>query len=145
MVDEEVLVRNPFRQVKPPKSKRRPPRALSPDQVAALLAVVPDVRARLIVLLMVQQGLRCAGVASLRAEDVDLAGRWMRVREKNGHERTLWITDECAEALTLYLGRWPVASGPLVRAWRHNGGSMRCTAPGARRRWRRSGGCLRRR
>lgn len=127
LVDEEVLVRNPFRRMHLPKPPRRPPRALPSDSVARLLQVVPDIRARVIVLLMVQQGLRCGGVSALQVEDVDLQDRWMRVREKGEHERVLPITDECHEAITLYLSRFPAWSGPLVRQWKKNGGSQRYT------------------
>jgi site-specific recombinase XerD len=128
-VDEELLHRNPFRKAKPPKPPRRQPRPLRHDEVAAVLAVAPDPRARLIVLLMVQQGLRCIGVASLRAEDVDLQGRWMRVTEKGGHERVLPITDETLAAMRAYLYEYPVASGPLIRAWRPSGGSVGLAPP----------------
>lgn len=129
LVDEEVLGRNPFRQVKPPKPPRRPPRALPNDAVGALLSVAPDLRARLIILLMVQQGLRCGGVAGLLIEDVDLAAGVLRVSEKFGNERVLPITEECREALVAYLGRFPASQGPLVRAWRPNGGTGRTCAP----------------
>lgn len=124
-VDEELLGRNPFRKCKPPKPPRSVPRALSREEVAAVLGAVPDLRARVVVMLMVQQGLRCVGVASLRVEDVDLGRRVMRVVEKGGHERVLPVTEECAEVLGEYLSRFPASSGPLVRAWRHNGGSGR--------------------
>jgi len=131
-VDEELLVRNPFRQVKPPKPQRRPPRDLPREAVGKLLVAAEradGLRGKVIVLLMVQQGLRCGGVAGLRVEDVDLAARWMRVVEKGGHERSLWITDECHEALVAYLSEHPVYEpGPLVRAWKHPG--QRCAGLG---------------
>lgn len=120
MVDEEIIDRNPFRRVKPPKPERRVPRPLGRDQVAACLRAAERAdgsRGRLIVLLMVQQGFRCSGVASLRREEVDLAGGWMRLREKGGHEREIPITEECGEALAAYLAEFPCESGPLVRAW----------------------------
>lgn len=142
-VDEELTVRNPFRKVKPPKSPRRPPRDLSGEQVAKLLVAATrddGVRGRLIVLLMVQQGLRCAGVSRLRCEDVDLEGRWMRVVEKGGHERALWITDETLETLTAYLAEHPCDGGPLVRAWQphvvpHRAAFDRGLEPGTVSRW----------
>lgn len=122
LVAEELLNRNPFVGVVPPKPARRPPKSLPHDAVARLLGVCDNSRDRLIVLLMVQQGLRCGGVANLLIEDVDLFGRSMRVREKFGHERVLPITDECFEALTRYLREHPASSGPLIRQWRSNGG-----------------------
>ncbi len=130
-VDEALLERNPFRTVKPPKPARRPPRALPHDAVARLLAVVPDLRGRLIVLLMVQLGLRCVEVARLEVTDVDFGARSLRVRGKGSHERVLPITEECWDALGEYLGRHPASVGPLVRAWSPNGGSLACSAPRA--------------
>jgi site-specific recombinase XerD len=131
LVDEEILRRNPFRQVKPPKAQRRPPRALPHEGVARLYDVVPDVRGRVIVSLMVQQGLRCMEVSGLTVGDVDLEERTMRVSGKFGHERVLPVTEGCVADLTLYLLRHPAAGpwAPLVRAWRPNGGSMRTTEP----------------
>lgn len=133
-VDEELMPRNPFRRVRPPKPPRVPPRALTRDEVGRILAACPDLRARLIVMLMVQQGLRCAGVAALRVEDVDLEARTMRVREKFDNERVLPITDECHDTLVDYLRRWPAEAGPLVRAWKPNGGTGQSMAAEATRR-----------
>lgn len=122
LVDEEMIARNPFRTVKPPKPPRRTPRPLSRDEVAAVLEVVgDDLRDRLIAILMVQQGLRAMCVANLQMEDMDLDGRWMRIVGKGGHERTLWITDETWEALAAYLAAYPCETGPVVRAWRPTG------------------------
>lgn len=117
LVDEELLARNPFRNVKPPKPPRRAPRVLNREQVGRLLAACPTLRDELIVMLMVQEGLRCEGVSSLRVEDIDHQRRELRVVEKFGHERTLHVTDECWELLSRFLEKWPASEGPLIRAW----------------------------
>lgn len=119
-VDEDLLQRNPFRQVKPPKPPRRAPQTCSPEEVARVLATVPTLRDRLICMLMVQEGLRCEGVASLQVEDIDFERREFLIREKFGHERRLAITEECWELLDEYLRLWPTESGPLIRAWKRN-------------------------
>lgn len=119
-VDEEMLERNPFRKVKPPKPPRKTAVTLSAEEVARVLAVVPTVRDRLIVLLMVQTGLRCAGVSTLMVEHVDFDRREFWVREKFGHERVLPIPEECWETLCDYLRLWPAERGPLIRAWSPN-------------------------
>lgn len=117
LIDEEIIDRNPFRHVTPPKPGRRPPRSMPHQAISELLRACPTSRDRLIVTLMAQQGLRCIGVANLRAEDIDLVGRTMRVTEKFGNERVLPITDECFEALTEYLYEHPVSRGPVIRKW----------------------------
>lgn len=101
---------------------RSTPRDLTPDEVGRLVGACPDERARLIVLLMVQLGLRCGDVARIRVEDFDVRRRLLHVRAKGGRgEPTHWepIPDEAWGAL----GRWlPVlghSSGPLLRSYQH--------------------------
>lgn len=119
-VDEELMDRNPFRRVKPPKPPRKVARTLSREEVARVLAVAPSVRDQLIIILMVQEGLRCAGVSSLQVDDVDLQRRHLRVCEKFGHERVISVTEECCEYIGRYLSRYPAERGPLIRAWSPN-------------------------
>lgn len=104
--------------MKAPKEPRRRPRALPADRVAALLRACPDERARLIVLLMFQAGLRCCEVHGLQVGDIDRLRRIARIVGKGGHEREVWLPDELEEALTAYLLALPVSSGPLVRSYR---------------------------
>lgn len=107
--------RNPAAEVKGPREPRRLPRALNHDQVAAVLAQCVDARDRLIVLLMVQLGLRCIEVHRLEVGDIDLTNRLLRVTGKGGHERVLPIVPELHEALLSYLAEHPTHAGPLVR------------------------------
>ncbi len=64
--------------------EERTPRDMPQDAVARLLEVCPDFRARLIVLLMVQCGLRAGEVARIRVEDIDQRRRILHVRGKGG-------------------------------------------------------------
>jgi site-specific recombinase XerD len=99
------------------REPRRLPRGLRADQVAAALAAAPDARARLIVTLMVQLGLRAVEVSRLRVEDLDAWERTVRVVGKGGHERVLPLVDEAAGAVRDYLAEWPATRGPLVRSY----------------------------
>ena len=63
-------------------------------------------------LLMVGCGLRCAEVASLRVEDLDLDGRRVTVMGKDSRERTVPVSASVAVALRR--GSWP-RSGPAFR------------------------------
>jgi integrase/recombinase XerC len=110
--------RNPAAEVDAPKQPRTIPRALPHDHVARVLEHCPDARGRLIVTLMVQEGLRCCSVSRLSVGDVDLTNGTLRVIGKGHHEQILPISDETREALTEYLGEHPASAGPLVRSYR---------------------------
>lgn len=94
------------------------PRALPSEKVSKLIGVLPDSRAILICLLMVQEGLRCGEVARLQVGDVDFNQRTVRVVGKGGHERFLPLSGETWQALTTYLHQHPATSGPLIRSYR---------------------------
>lgn len=109
---------DPTAPIRSPRMPRRLPRALSHDSVRALLQVAPDVRARLVVMLMVQLGLRRGEVARLQIGDIDFRARTVHVVGKGGHERLLPIVGSAWDALDAYLLEHPATSGPLVRAYR---------------------------
>lgn len=64
--------------------RRGSPRDLPDDAVRRMLAVAPDDRARLIIVVMVQLGLRCGDLARVRIEDIDRVHRELDVRGKGG-------------------------------------------------------------
>lgn len=110
--------RNPAAEVRGPKQPRTLPRALPADAIASVFQHCPDARARLIVSLMVQEGLRCCSVARLTLGDIDWNSHTMRVVGKGQHEQLLPITDETWQALDDYLTETPAAGGPLIRSYR---------------------------
>ena len=98
------------------------PRALTPGQVAKVLSACPDSRARVVVLLMAQEGLRRKEVAEMQVADVDLANSSVLVRGKGGAgqvTRMLPLSDETRQALDDYLTECPASFGPLVRSKVH--------------------------
>lgn len=109
---------DPTRLIDAPRAARTVPRGLRPDTVSTLFAHLPDVRAELIVSLMVQEGLRCTEVASLACGDIDFTERVMLVQGKGGHHRVLPISDETWAVLTRYASTYPMVSGPLIRSHR---------------------------
>lgn len=110
--------RNPAHEVDAPKQPRSVPRALSQESIAAVLDHCPDARGRLIVTLMVQQGLRCIEVHRLTMGDLDWNHNTMRVVGKGHHERILPIMAETRQALDQYLDEHPAPAGPLIRSYR---------------------------
>lgn len=104
---------NPCDLVTRPRQPRRTPRALPHDHAARLLDACPDQRARVIVTLMLQQGLRCVEVARLEVGDLDWRHQTMRVTGKGDHERILPLLEPTrAELAQLGLPQ----TGPVVRS-----------------------------
>lgn len=117
LIDREVLTVNPCNGIRGPRQPRAVPRALISDDVSRLLDAAPDARAELIILLMVQQGLRACEVANLELGDIDPIAGTMVVVGKGGNQRMLPITDETAAALRRYMAEHPANAGPVVRSY----------------------------
>lgn len=96
-----------------PTMPRRIPRALTRDQVEALTAVLPDLRARAIVALMVGCGLRKIEIHRLQVGDWDRRQNTLNLVGKGLHERTVPISGHVAEVLTEYVGG--LSFGPMIR------------------------------
>lgn len=113
------LARDPMAGMHGPRQPRTVPRALPTEVVAAVLDACPDARARLVVVLMVQLGLRCCEVVNLEQGDVDRSRGLVRVRGKGSHERILPLVAEARAALDDYRREEPAAAGPLIRSHLH--------------------------
>lgn len=108
---------DPTAELKAPRQPRPVPRAYPSELVGRLLEVVPDRRARLVVLLEVQEGLRACEVVRLEVGDVNFTDREIRVNGKGARERILPVSDETWEALEGYLRQFPAKAGPLIRSY----------------------------
>ena len=111
--------RDPTIGVEAPKIPAYLPRAVTEAEVGQLLAALPDQRAKLIVLLMVQEGLRRKEVAEAQLGDVDTYARTLAVRGKGGGGRTTRVvplSDQTWRALEDYLAAEGHRAGPLVRS-----------------------------
>lgn len=97
------------------------PRALTTGEVSDLLAAVPDERARVIVLLEGQCGLRRAEVAGLTMRDVDLVEGSIRVVGKGSRTRVVYPSDETLEAIRILLATRGAAPGALICHQRYPG------------------------
>lgn len=118
LVVEGHLAKHPLAGTRGPKQPRSVPRAMTAAAVARVLLACPDVRARLIVTLMVQCALRCCEVSALELGDIDRSRSILRIRGKGGHERLLPLLLEVDQALAAYLAEYPASAGPLVRSYR---------------------------
>lgn len=117
LLRRKYIACDPFADLKAPRRPRPAPQTLTRDDIAQLLAHVPDSRGRLIVHLQWGLGLRCCGCSNLNVEDIDLARRTIHVTEKGGHSRRLPLTNEIHRSLDLYLWDHPTSSGPLLRSY----------------------------
>lgn len=108
---------DPTAELKAPRQPRAVPRAYRPAQVAHLVDSCPDSRARFVVLLMAQEGLRACEVARLEVGDVDFGDQVMLVRGKGNRERILPLSTQTWHALSVYLTERPARAGHLVRSF----------------------------
>jgi integrase/recombinase XerC len=131
----------PLRQIALPRLGRRLPRFLTPDQMAALLAVpsaelaraepgqltpaeVSSLRRDAAWLETVYScGLRVSELCRLEVQDVDFASRLVRVRGKGRKERQVPIGCPAVEAISAYwdsLPHRPVPGSPVFRSGRES-------------------------
>jgi integrase/recombinase XerC len=116
-VVDGLLTKDPAVGFRPPPQPRYQPRSMPGRDVARLLEVAPDRRARCVILLMVQMGLRCCEVSRLQVGDIDWTEGAALIRGKGSKERIVPIPDEAADAIRRYLDEHPAAAGPLVRSY----------------------------
>lgn len=117
MIRAGIITQDPTLGIRGPRQPRYLPRGLRKPAVSATISGAPDLRAHLILLLMVQEGLRCCEVADLQVADVDPLEGAMLVRGKGGHQRVLPISDETQLAIEAYVPARRTA-GPLIRSRR---------------------------
>lgn len=117
LVRQGVVAGDPTADLQAPRQPRAVPRALRAEVVDQLVAGLPDDRARLIVLLEVQEGLRACEVARAEVGDVDFAEQTLLVRGKGNRERILPLSTQTWQALDEYLAGRPLKSGPLIRSY----------------------------
>lgn len=118
-VAEGYMAKDPTLMVPMPKVPPQLPKRLTQAESTALVASTShDLRLRLVVLLMLQEGLRRVEVARLNVEDIDFAEHSMVVRGKGGQgceTDALPITDETWLVLTAYLAESGHTTGALIR------------------------------
>jgi integrase/recombinase XerC len=130
LVREGQLAEDPTALVGAPRRDRTLPDHLPPDDMDRLLAA-PDAstvagrRDRAILELFYASGLRLSELVDLDLDDVNVAGRMVRVRGKGAKERLVPFNHAAAEALRAMLGdpdrsrRQPTPAGPRPTPVRH--------------------------
>lgn len=104
---EPALKNNPCAGLKPPRSPRRLPSALSPDEAVRLVTIEGDdalsVRDRALFELAYSSGLRVSELAGLDVAALDLATGEVRVWGKGSKERIVPVGRPASEALASWL------------------------------------------
>lgn len=105
---------NPAQDVPPPKAAKRLPHVMSEPEVARLLRTriagkseFQRLRDLAMMELLYASGIRRAELVGLNISDVDLERRIMRVIGKGNKQRTVFINQASADAITAYLGVRP--------------------------------------
>jgi integrase/recombinase XerD len=112
LVEHQRIEVDPTQGLDAPKVEKRPPRTLSSEEVAHLLAAPgssnqPKVlRDRALLELLYATGMRVSELVSLNLDDVNLVTHDVRVRNDRGDkERIIPVHDRAIEALQAYLAR----------------------------------------
>lgn len=103
--------------LKAPRQPKAVPRAYQRQVVDQLLAVAPDTRARLIILLEVQEGLRACEVARLELGDIDFGEMTILVRGKGSRERLLPLSSQTWAAINAYVAERGMRTGHLIQSY----------------------------
>lgn len=104
MVRKDYIDRSVLSSFPMPKTRKRLPKALSPDDVQRLLDVPMSERDRAIVCMMLDSGLRLSEVAALTLDDIDLMRGMVRVRHGKGDkERYALFGSTTVEVLKAWL------------------------------------------
>jgi integrase/recombinase XerD len=121
-VDEGFLALDPSEEVGAPRVPQGIPKALSEEEVEALLQAVPGddpraLRDRAILESLYAAGVRISELIGLDRRDIDLEGGLLRVLGKGSKERVVPIGRSARAALDVYLERGrPALSARRVRA-----------------------------
>jgi len=108
---EGQVTSNPANRIKAPKSPRKLPETLDPDEISALLALPEEsilaIRDRAILELFYSSGLRLAELASLGWSELDLEGGLVRITGKGAKTRVVPVGRYAIEALLKWRQNWP--------------------------------------
>lgn len=129
---EGIVKVSPAAAVPVPKTAQRILPAFTPAEVQRLLTAAPDARARAVVLLRFDTGLRAAECMNLEGSDIDLKTGTVRVRGGKGRkDRTVYLGAKSRRALIAYFGAegWPDAEEAV---WRNQQTGERLTDSGLR-------------
>jgi len=121
-VEEGYLDVSPMVRMRPPRIPDRPPKHLTDEDLARVLAACRRPRDEALVRFLADTGCRVGGLVGMTPDDLHLNARRARVVEKGGKTRRVAYGHITARALAAYLmvrpagaGLWMGTQGPLTR------------------------------
>ncbi|MDZ4350279.1 MAG: tyrosine recombinase XerC [Xanthomonadaceae bacterium] len=124
LIGDDQLKVDPARGLRAPKTSRKLPGVLDPDEVARLVEVPVDaplgLRDRALLELFYSSGLRLSELCQLRWRDLDLAEGLVTVQGKGGKQRSVPVGRHAREALAAWSGQTP--SSPEAAVFPGRGG-----------------------
>ena len=101
---EEILEKNIFKKIKPPKIEKKIPDALTKDEVKKLIAAITNQKHKLLVELLYASGLRVSEAVSIKIDDLNLEEGLGTIREGKGKkDRHIILSQSLILSLTDYL------------------------------------------
>ncbi len=116
LVRRNHLRRDPSLDIDGPRQPHYKYRGIARGDADWIVDAAPDRRMLLMVLLMLQEGLRCCEVAALEVGDIDWTERELLVHGKGDKERGVPISQQTWLALSSYLADHPVHAGAVLRS-----------------------------
>lgn len=123
-ISEGHVNHDPTMTISGPKKTRSVARGLTDQQVEQVLAAAMDAREQLLLLLMLDEGLRAIEISRLQFDDVDQAAGTLVATGKGGHSRVLPLADTVATALGAYLAERGNEKGALLQSRQEGYGAL---------------------
>jgi len=133
LVEREVIHPNVLRKKVRVKVPEALPRAIDPEDVKTLLAVINHVRDRAMILMLLRTGMRIGELLNVRIPDINLKEKKVIIYEaqKTRVGRVVYFSDDAKEALDAWLRKKDPREDILLRGIKYEG----LTYAAARRRF----------
>jgi len=103
---KEIMKKDIFVDIRPPKSEKKIPTVLTKDEVKRLLAVIKSSKHRLLIEFMYSSGLRVSECVSLKIDDLDLGDETGTIRSGKGKkDRHIILSKNLIVHLNKYLSK----------------------------------------
>lgn len=103
LVDEEVLIKDPARKIKPPRKEKRLPKALSIEELEMIREACETLRERALIEVLYATGGRLSELQSLNRQDVNWQTNSAKVFGKGSKEREIYFSWKALYHLKKYL------------------------------------------
>jgi len=103
LTEEEIILKDPTRKIKPPKKEKRLPKALSIEELEIIRESCKTLRQRALIEVLYATGCRLSEVVNINRDDVDWQNNCVRVIGKGDKERFAPLSVKAIYHLKKYL------------------------------------------